>query len=607
MSTDTPKRAGFGAAAPLRQLWPYVRPYRGLVALWLGALALSSLATLSLPVAVRFMIDRGFAGEDPAAVDRWFLGLLAVAVLLAVATALRFFFVSLLGEKVIADLRRSLYARLLRLDIEFFERTRSGELVSRLSADTELLRTVVGSSASVALRSFVTFIGSSVALALTSPRLAGFAAIGIPLVILPIVFFGRRVSRLSREAQDRVADANARASETLNAIHTVQSHAREAHESERFAGAVGTALAAARRRIGTQAGLTAAVIVLIFGAITAVLWVGAKDVIAGTMSAGLLSQFVLYAVIGAGSVGALTEVWAEVQRAAGGMARINELLAEQAKITAPALPRALPSPLRGHIAFKGVGFHYPSRPDAAALSEFSLEIQPGETVALVGPSGAGKSTVLQLLLRFHDPESGGIEVDGIDLRHLDPQQLREHIALVPQDPLLFGADALDNLRYGRLDATEAEVIEAARSAEAHEFLSALPQGYRTFLGERGVRLSGGQQQRLVIARALLKDAPILLLDEATSALDSEVEAAIQGSLYKLMEGKTVVAVAHRLSTIAAMDRLIVMDQGRIVEEGDHASLLARGGLYARLWAHQSGGFLIEEEDDAPGAIAAGAR
>jgi ATP-binding cassette, subfamily B, bacterial len=581
-SAAAPAPAGLSSAAPLRRLLPFLRPYRGLLALWLGALALSSLATLSLPVAVRYMIDRGFAGDDPGAIDRWFAGLLGVAVLLAVATAARFFFVSLLGERVAADLRRALYSRLLLLDIEFFERTRSGELVSRLSADTELLRTVVGSSASVALRSVVTFIGSSVALAITSPRLAGFAAIGIPLIILPIVFFGRRVSKLSREAQDRAADATARASESLNAIHTVQSHAREAWESQRFAGAVASALAAARRRIGTQAGLTAAVIVLIFGAITAVLWVGAKDVIAGEMSPGLLGQFVLYAMIGAGSVGALTEVWAEVQRAAGGMARIGELLDQRPSIVAPEAPRSLPRPVRGRIRFRSVGFRYPSRPDARALADFDLEVQPGETVALVGPSGAGKSTVLQLLLRFHDPESGAIEIDGIDLRQLDPRSLREQIALVPQDPLLFGADAMENLRYGRLEASEAEVVEAARSAEAHEFISALPQGYNTFLGERGVRLSGGQQQRLVIARALLKDAPLLLLDEATSALDAHSERAIQQALERLMQGRTTLVIAHRLATVRRADRIIVLDGGRIVAQGSHEQLMAQGGLYAEL-------------------------
>ncbi len=570
------------ALASLRLLPSLVRPHLRLVAGWLGFLVLSSTATLSLPVAIRLMIDNGFGGGDPSAIDRWFVGLLGVAVVLAIATGARFYFVSVLGERVVTDLRRNLYDHLLGLDMGFFERSRSGELVSRLSADTEQIRSMVGSSASIALRSVVTLLGSGIMLVVTSPRLAGLAAIGIPLVVLPIVLYGRRVQAIAKESQDRVADANARAAETLGAMHTVQSYARQAFESSRFAQAVQRALDAARKRIRTQAWLTATVILLVFGAITAVLWIGAKEVVAGTLSAGTLVQFVVYAVLGAGSVGALSEVWAEVQRAAGGMSRLQELFDTQTAIERPDSPRALPVPLRGDLRFENVQFHYPSRPSAPALTSIDLHLAPGETVALVGPSGAGKSTILQLIGRYFDPQSGRITLDGIDLREFDPDDLRTHIALVPQDPTIFAADAAENIRYGNLEATQAEVEDAARKAEAHEFIAALPEGYGTWLGERGVRLSGGQQQRLAIARAVLKQAPILLLDEATSALDAVSERAIQQALDRLIVGRTTLIIAHRLATVRRADRIVVLDQGRIVAEGTHDALIAAGGLYADL-------------------------
>ncbi len=576
-STQSPRRLG-----ALLRLLPHLKPHRVLIAGWLGALALSSTATLTLPQAVRVMIDRGFAQADAATINASFLGLFAVAAVLAVAPAARFFCVALLGERVAADLRRTLYDHLLTLDQAFFEKTRTGELVSRLAADTELVQTVVGSTLSVALRSCVTLLGAAVMMILSSPHLAGLSALVIPAVVLPIVIFGRRVQKLSRESQDRIADASAIASESLNAMHTVQAYTRETRESERYAAAVARALATARRRIATTSTLTALVILLTFGAITLVLWAGAKAVIGGTMAAGVLSQFVLYAILAGGSVGALTEVWGEVLRAAGALGRIGELLDTRAEIRSAEPATALAKPVRGAVRFEHVEFRYPSRPDRAALHDFSLAIEPGETVALVGPSGAGKSTVFQLLLRFHDPQQGRITLDGIDLRALALPDLRGSFALVPQDPVLFGASAADNIGFGRSDAESDAIAAAARAAEAHEFLDALPERYATYLGERGVRLSGGQQQRVAIARALLRDAPILLLDEATSSLDAQSEHYVQQALERLMHARTTLVIAHRLATVQRADRIVVMDGGRIVAQGTHAELVRQDGLYAEL-------------------------
>lgn len=546
------------------------------------ALVVTSAAMLMIGQAIRRVIDVGFGAGNGDYLDFYFAALFGVVVLLAAGTFARFYCVTWLGERVVADIRRAVYSHVLKLSPAFFESTRSGEVLSRLTTDTELIQTLVGLSISVALRNTLLFIGSAGLLVITSPRLTLLVALVIPLVVLPIIVLGRRLRKLSRESQDRIADLSAQAGETLNAITTLQAYTYESREAARFGTHAENAFATAVRRIRARAWLTALVMLLVFGAVNAVMWIGGKAVFAGEMSAGQLSAFVFYAIIGASSVGALSETWGDVQRAAGAAERLMQLLATQPNIRAPENPQQLPAKPAGGLQFDAVRFHYPARPQTPALDGLSLDIKAGETVAIVGPSGAGKTTLFQLLLRFYDPDAGSIRFDGLDIAELDPVRLRQHIGLVAQEPVIFGATVAENIRYGRPDASDAEVQAAAEAAAAHGFVQNLPQGYDTYLGERGVRLSGGQRQRIAIARALLRDPPVLLLDEATSSLDAESERKVQTALERLMQGRTTLVIAHRLATVQKADRIVVMDQGRIVSAGRHDSLMAEDGLYARL-------------------------
>jgi ATP-binding cassette subfamily B protein len=576
------RKAAPAGKGGLRALWPLIGAHPWLFALWLISLAVATAATLLVPAAMASLIDGGFVKGDAAQIDRDFLAMLGITLLLAVAGIARYIFASLLGERVVATLRERLYLRLLTLDATFHDGNRSGELMSRLTSDVEFLRYLLTFAISGLLSGTATTVGAIAMLFVTNPRLASFALVAIPLAILPSLLGARRLRGLARAGQDRIADANALANETLSGVRTVQAHVREAHEHDRFATALQAALAAARRRIQAQAALNGTGVVLGGGAVLCLLWLGAHDVAAGRTSPGTLAQFVMYALLGGNAATSLADVWNDVQRATGGMSRITELLAREPRVRAPAQPEPLPRPVRGAIEFEDVCFHYPQRPDTPALSDFRLRVRPGETVALVGPSGAGKSTVFSLLMRFHDPDHGAIRLDGVPLARLDPAELRTAVALVPQQATLFSVSARDNIRYGRLDADDDALDAAIRAAQAHDFIAALPQGLDTDLGERGARLSGGQQQRIAIARALLKDAPILLLDEATSALDAHSEHAVQQALESLMRGRTTLVIAHRLATVLKADRIVVMDRGRIVAEGTHQSLMAQGGLYEEL-------------------------
>ncbi len=571
----------------LASFWPYALKHKGRIGLALLALVVASVATLVLPVAVRRVIDVGFSAGEQRLANSYFILLIGVVAVLALASSARFYLVMTVGERIVADLRSDVFSHLTRLEPAFFDSSRAGDLVSRLTADTTQIKSTFGSTASIALRNAIMTIGALGLMIVTSPQLSAIVIGAIPLIVLPLVFSGRSVRRRARAAQDRLADASAFAAEAVGAIRTMQSFGAARQTAARFASASDEAYDASRAATASRALLSGVAIFLVSASVVWVLWTGATEVFEGRMTGGRLSQFVLYAVLAASSLGQLSEVYGEISAAAGAAGRLGEILAMTPAIAAPPHPRLMPEPLRGELSFENVSFSYPGR-SVGALSELSFTVRPGERVALVGPSGAGKSTVLQLALRFFDPASGRVVVDGVAGPEADPEAWRQRFALVPQEPTVFGVSVRDNIAYGRPDASQAEIEEASRLAAADDFIRALPKGYDTIVGERGVTLSGGQRQRLAIARAVLKDAPILLLDEATSALDSESERAVQDALDALMKGRTTLVVAHRLATILSADRILVMEDGRVVEEGTHAELKARGGLYARLAALQFG-------------------
>jgi ATP-binding cassette, subfamily B, bacterial len=581
-SADIGRKRSRVSLAALKPLAPYAFAHRGRIALALVALVVASAATLVVPIAVRRMIDFGFSDANAGLIRAYFLAMIGVVAVLALASGARYYLVMTLGERVVANLRADLFAHLTRLDPNFFDGEKTGDIASRLSADTTQLKATFGSSASLALRNLFLFVGAITMMVVTSPKLSAFVLAAIPIIVLPLYAAGRSVRDKSRRAQDKLADATAFAAESLSAVRVMQAFLAEKFAAGRYREAAFGAYEAARAMSQARAVVTAAALFLAFGSVVVVLWLGAQEVIAGQMTGGALSQFVLFAVFGAGALGQLSEVWNEVSQAAGAAGRIGEILAVKPRIVAPAQPLKLARPVRGELAFRDVSFAYPGREDGPVLRDISFRVAPGETVAIVGPSGAGKSTLFQLALRFYDPTSGSVMLDGVAISRLDPADFRAEIALVPQDAFIFGATVADNIAYGAPGATREAVVAAAKQAAADGFIAAQPQGYDTPLGERGVTLSGGERQRISIARAILKNAPLLLLDEATSALDAESETLVQGALETLMKGRSTLVIAHRLATIVNAHRILVIEAGRLVEEGSHASLMAANGLYARL-------------------------